>query len=418
MMVDPLLHQGSRKRGNDAAAVAPARQGTAVRRDRRGPTRAFAAMAARWAVVATALLVAACARPPAPVTFHADGYPEKLSDWNVVYVDGKTLALNDRVVPFDLNTPLFSDYAHKLRTVWMPEGTIADYQAHEALDFPVGTIISKTFFYPTAEGKDAVARTGDTSHDHVGEGLDLHNVRMIETRLMVRREQGWVAIPYAWNEAQTEATLARTGADVPLRLVAADGSSEDFVYEVPDQNQCAGCHASNNTTRQIVPLGPKARHLNKDYDYAGGRENQLAHLQKVGYLRGVPATGVPRNADWRDAAHAGLDGRARAYLDINCGHCHNDKGPADTSGLWLDIGDHPPRHLGLCKPTVAAGQGTGDHRFGIVPGNPDESILVYRMDSDRPGVRMPEIGRDVVHREGVELIRDWIAAMEGNCDET
>ena len=373
-------------------------------------------MTMRWLLGALVLCVAACTRAPAPVTFHADGYPEKLADWNVVYRSGDALALNDRVVPFDLNTPLFSDYAHKLRTVWMPEGAHARYEAHEALDFPVGTIISKTFFYPLADGKDAVARTDDTAHDRAGEGLDLRNVRMIETRLLVRREAGWVAIPYVWNEAQTEATLERTGADVPLQLVAADGNREDFVYEVPDQNQCAGCHASNNTTREILPLGPKARHLDNDYDYAGGRENQLAHLQRIGFLQGVPATGVPRNADWRDAAHASLDDRARAYLDINCGHCHNEKGPADTSGLWLDVGDHPPRHLGLCKPSIAAGQGTGGHRFGIVPGKPGESILAYRMASDDPGVRMPEIGRDVVHREGVELIDAWIAAMEGGCD--
>src|SRR3546814_12617150 len=79
-----------------------------------------------------------------------------------------------------------------------------------------------------------------------------------------------------------------------------------------------------------------------------------------------------------------------AYLDINGGHCHNEKGPADTSGLWLDVGDHPPRHLGLCKPSIAAGQGTGGHRFGIVPGKPAESILAYRMASDAPGV---QIGR-------------------------
>jgi uncharacterized repeat protein (TIGR03806 family) len=374
-------------------------------------------MTLRALLGATVLLLAACARTPAPVTFHAEGYPAKLSDWNVVYRDGDALALNDRVVPFDLNTPLFSDYAHKLRTIWMPEGTIARYQPHEALDFPVGTIISKTFFYPTAAGEDAVARTDDTAHDHAGEGLDLRNVRMVETRLMVRREQGWVAIPYVWNEAQTEATLERTGADVPLRLVAADGSREDFVYEVPDQNQCAGCHASNNTTRRIVPLGPKARHLDRDYAYAAGSENQLAHLSRIGYLRGVPAAGVPRNADWRDAARASLDSRARAYLDINCGHCHNPQGPADTSGLWLDAFDQDPRHLGLCKPPVAAGQGTGGHRFGIVPGKPGESILAFRMDSDDPGVMMPELGRDVVHREGVELIRAWIAAMEGDCND-
>ena len=371
-----------------------------------------------WATLAlSALLLAGCARGPAPVVFHAEGYPAKLSDWNVVYRDGDRLALNERVVPFDLNTPLFSDYAHKLRTMWLPEGTSARYEPREAFDFPVGTILSKTFFYPTAAGENGVARTEDTSRDHAGEGLDLRNVRMIETRLLVHRQQGWVALAYVWNAAQTEAMLERTGASVPLQLVAADGSREPFTYQVPDQNQCAGCHASNNTTREIKPLGPKARHLNKDYAYATGGENQLAHLVKLGYLHDVPATGVPRNADWRDAANASLDGRARAYLDINCGHCHNPEGPADTSGLWLDSFDRDPRHLGLCKPPVAAGQGTGGHRFGIVPGQPDESILAYRMDSDDPGVMMPELGRDVVHREGVALVREWIAAMDGDCEQ-
>ena len=372
---------------------------------------------AAWGwLVASALLLAACARGPAPVTFHAEGYPARLSDWNVVYRDGDALALNARVVPFDLNTPLFSDYAHKLRTIWMPEGSSARYTPKESLDFPVGTILSKTFYYPVAAGENGVARSDDSSRDHAGEGLDLRNVRMIETRLLVHRKQGWVALAYVWNDAQTEATLERTGASVPLQLVAADGSREAFTYQVPDQNQCAGCHASNNTTREIKPLGPKARHLNKDYPYASGSENQLAHLVKLGYLQGVPATGIPRNADWRDAASASLDARARAYLDINCGHCHNREGPADTSGLWLDAFDQDPRHLGLCKPPVAAGQGTGGHRFGIVPGQPDASILAYRMDSDDPGVMMPELGRSVTHREGVALIREWIAAMDGDCE--
>ncbi|TWI06195.1 putative repeat protein (TIGR03806 family) [Luteimonas cucumeris] len=364
-----------------------------------------------------ALCLAACARQPAPVRFHAEGNPPKLSDWNVVTSDGKRLALNAGVVPFDLNTPLFSDYAHKLRTVWMPEGKAAQYHASESFDFPVGTILSKTFYYPKADpaNRDAVARTYDQSGDHAGEGLDLDNVRMIETRLLVRREAGWIALAYVWNAEQTEAELARTGDSVPLQLVA-DGSRQDFTYQVPDQNQCAGCHASNNTTRQIVPLGPKARHLDRDYAYADGSRNQLAHLAALGYLQGLPAEDVPRNADWQDAARASLDDRARAYLDINCGHCHNAQGPADTSGLWLDVGKHSPRHLGLCKPPIAAGPGTGGHRFGIVPGKPDESILAFRMDSDDPGVMMPELGRDVVHEEGVALIRDWISAMEGDCN--
>ncbi|MBR0344132.1 MAG: hypothetical protein IJI03_02575, partial [Rudaea sp.] len=72
--------------------------------------------------------------------------------------------------------------------------------------------------------------------------------------------------------------------------------------------------------------------------------------------------------------------------------------------------------LGLCKPPVAAGRGTGDRLFDIVPGKPDASILLYRMTSSEPGVMMPEMGRNTTHKEGVELIREWIAATSGTCD--
>ena len=97
-------------------------------------------------------LLAACTRTQAPVQFFADGMPERLSDWHVLYVDDGRLRLNARVEPYTLDTPLFTDYAHKLRTVWMPEGQAARYQPVDTLDFPVGTIISKTFYYPVPEG--------------------------------------------------------------------------------------------------------------------------------------------------------------------------------------------------------------------------------------------------------------------------
>jgi hypothetical protein len=72
--------------------------------------------------------------------------------------------------------------------------------------------------------------------------------------------------------------------------------------------------------------------------------------------------------------------------------------------------------LGRCKLPIAAGKGTGDRRHDIVPGQPDASILSYRMVSEDPAAMMPELGRSVVHDEGVQLIRDWIAAMQGGCD--
>ena len=363
------------------------------------------------------LLLAGCQRGMPPVAFHADGRPPKLSDWHVVEVRDGRLQLNDGVVPYDLNTPLFTDYAHKLRTVWMPKGTTAKYQPTDTLDFPVGTVISKTFYYPrAADGKFGdVARNDDYSRDFAGQGLDMANVRLIETRILVHRKDGWAAIPYVWNDAQTEATLARTGAVLPLTLVGADNAREDFNYVVPDESQCQSCHAQDWIDRKVHPIGPKARHINKDYHYADGSANQLEHLAKLGYLSGLPALAeVPRDANWEDT-RATLDARARAYLDINCGHCHNANGAANTTGLTLDAGTPEDRHLGICKPPTAAGQGTGDHFFDIVPGQPDESILPYRLSSKEPGVMMPELGRSTVHREGVALIKAWIAAQPGSC---
>ncbi|MET0718776.1 MAG: SO2930 family diheme c-type cytochrome [Pseudoxanthomonas sp.] len=366
------------------------------------------------------LLSSACRHEDAGVRFFAEGQPQALSEWRVLKVEGGRLSLNEGVVPYDLNTPLFSDYAHKLRTVWMPKGKSASYAARNSFAFPVGTIISKTFYYPLPAGGQwdgkSVARTG-TNAELRNESLDLSKVRLIETRLLVRREAGWVAMPYVWNEAQTEATLKRAGDLVSLELVDAAGGREAVDYQVPDQNQCASCHATDNKTRALHPIGPKARNLNRDFAYTAGSENQLAHLSRVGYLVGAPAPEqAPRSADWQDAAHATLEDRARAYLDVNCGHCHSPTGPAITSGMWLDAAITDRLKLGFCKQPVAAGKGTGNRLYDIAPGHADASVLAFRMDSDDPSVMMPELGRSVVHREGVALIRQWIDAQQGACD--
>ena len=266
----------------------------------------------RLFAIAAVLAVAACARAPAPVHFFAEGQPQSLADWHVVDVRDGRLVPNDGVLPYDLATPLFTDYAHKLRTVWMPKGTSARYGEAD-FDYPVGTILSKTFYYPvpeTGRGEgDTVLRSSDAGFDP--RGLELAKVRLIETRLLVRRKDGWLALPYVWNAQQTEATLKRGGELVALTLVGADGSREQADYAVPDQNQCAGCHGDDMKTRKLHPLGPKARHLNRDFAYADGTANQLARWTQVGYLTGASApAAAPRNADWLDASQP-LDARAR-----------------------------------------------------------------------------------------------------------
>ena len=49
----------------------------------------------------------------------------------------------------------------------------------------------------------------------------------------------------------------------------------------------------------------------------------------------------------------------------------------------------------------------------VVPGDPDASIMVYRMSSIVPGVMMPQIGRTVVDVQGVALVADWIGSLDG-----
>ncbi|HEY1092498.1 MAG TPA: SO2930 family diheme c-type cytochrome [Burkholderiaceae bacterium] len=358
---------------------------------------------------------AACSQAPQPVNFVAEGRPEKLSDWHVLQVDGGRLKLNEGVQPYALNTALFSDYAHKLRTVWMPKGQAANYDAEKVFDFPVGAIISKTFFYPKAQGA-ALLQNTDTGAEFKDGALDLQSVRLIETRLLVKRADGWAALAYVWNEAQTEATLARTGDQMPLELQDEAGKTQRFTYVVPNENQCASCHMTQMKSRAVQPIGPKARHLNRAFTFANGvSENQLAHLVKVGYLQGLPAADVPKNANAFDASQP-LAARARAYLDVNCSHCHSGSGPANTTALNLEPFNAPDHRLGLCKPPVAAGKGTGSRLFGVVPGQPDASIMLYRLASTEGGEMMPELGRSTVHREGLALIRQWVTALEGSCN--
>jgi len=196
--------------------------------------------------------------------------------------------------------------------------------------------------------------------------LSLKNIRLLETRILARRADGWAALPYVWNEDQSDAALKRIGDIIPLTLARKDGRREAFPYVVPDANQCASCHATNATTKEIQPIGLKARHLNKPSSFEDGA-NQLDHWQKAGWLTGAfDAATAPRNAVWDDAREP-LSARARAYLDANCSHCHNPAGAGDTSGLNLEPDASGPA-LGRCKSPIAAGGGSGGRPFDIVPG--------------------------------------------------
>ncbi len=361
------------------------------------------------ALVCALALLAACA--PAPVVrLHASGeYPQRLSDWGVIERRGDRLTLGRDVLPYDVNTPLFTDYAQKLRTLWLPPNQSARFDADQAYEFPAGTLVSKTFFYPTEAG---VAQAAEAWDGRI-ERLDLSRSRLLETRLLVRQAEGWEAMTYIWRG--DEAWLSIIGEVLDLPLAMPGGTVRTVNYLAPSRNQCASCHVTGQAADALMPIGLTTRQLNRGY--GGGSDNQIELWQALGLLDGAPSAETwARNADWRGAGDSPAH-LARSYLDANCGHCHNPAGAADTTGLWLNAHPVPLRRLGLCKPPIAAGQGTGGRRYSIVPGAPDASILVFRMADDDPATRMPEIGRSVSHQRGLAVVSSWIAALPGECAE-
>jgi Planctomycete cytochrome C. len=115
--------------------------------------------------------------------------------------------------------------------------------------------------------------------------------------------------------------------------------------------------------------------------------------------------------DWSDETQ-NINDRVRSYLDVNCGHCHSPTGNANSTGLYLHLDETRDIHLGVYKKPVATGRGSGGLKYSIVPGKPEESILLHRMISLDPGVMMPESGRALSHKEAVEMVRDWILLLK------
>lgn len=318
-------------------------------------------------------------------------YYQQLSDYAVFEGQINQLNPKEELLPYALNSTLFSDYAQKARFIFIPKGSKIAYQNNQVLELPVGTLIFKNFFYYLDEKKPEIGR------------------RLIETRVLKREEAGWVTLPYIWNEEQTDAILDVAGKTIPVKFKNTKGKTLSFDYEVPNKNQCKGCHELDG---KIMPIGPSARQLNGDFTYQTGKENQLVHWEKLGFLEGLPKNLALEDhlINYQDESQS-LDDRARGYLDVNCGHCHNPQGPAKNSGLFLNWKNFKTHAYGLMKPPVAAGKGSGNLQFDIVAGKPEESILYYRMNSIDPGVMMPELGRKLKHEEGIKLIKDWISQL-------
>lgn len=313
-----------------------------------------------------------------------------------------TTAPNARGLEYDLSIPLFTDYTSKYRFVFVPEDQKATYSSSDVFDFPVGTVITKTFSMPSTTDKDS-------------RGYAVENI--LETRLLIRKEIGWVARVYAWDEDKLDATRITGGEFVPSVLGHGEEILE-FNYGIPDQSACTECHKVKVTEEEtfFTPIGPKARYLNSSYDYATGAENQIEKWISEGLLDGttVPSAETrPKEKAFNDylsvedIPNDELEDVALGWLDINCAHCHSTQGTASNTAFKSSTAE---AFQGFCEVPVS-GAGTG--ALVVLPGNAESSLLYQRLNTTEAGMTMPPIGRATIHTSGTALVKRWIDSLTG-----
>ena len=318
-----------------------------------------------------------------------------LSEYNFFDGNLSDVTAGYGVLKYEPINPLFTDYALKARYVWIPPGARASYVAdNKSLDFPEGSALIKVF-----------------SYDNV---LPNNTTRIMETRVMVKKDSEWQFAEYIWNDEQTEAFLDDAG-DGGFKEIEwlQNGMPMSVNYRFPAMTQCVICHSNAGTT---VPLGIKPQSINSIIDYSDGPSNQLQKLIDFGYLENnIPST-INTVVEWSDTSQP-LEIRMRSYIDMNCGNCHQDGGQGDYRGIRLGFNDTETNLLDniICQDADTPISGLTGQKL-INPRDIDNSIIYYRMALQEGQYKMPQFGQSLVHTEGLALMEEWINSLTLNCN--
>lgn len=333
-----------------------------------------------------------------PVRFDLSQTPfPKLSDYHFFVGPLKDQKPGYKVIPYEPASSLFSDYAHKKRFIWMPQGTSATYNGDDnVLEFPVGTVMIKTFYYDNVQPSN--------------------NTKIIETRLLVRKNDEWKLYDYVWNENQTEAFLDTEGNGIFVPVTwTQNGASRSVDYKIPSQTECITCHKINvnNTGERNTPIGPKPQNLNTVYNYGKFSRNQLEYWKRIGYIdNSLPnLASIYSAVDYRDTSKP-LELRAKSYIDINCAHCHRVGGHCDYVPQRFNFSNMDMYTFGICLPPLFT---IPDNPYVINAGDASHSELMYRINTNEGSEMMPIIGRTIIHEEGVALMREYINSLPNPC---
>ncbi|HRG18554.1 MAG TPA: hypothetical protein PLP39_05660 [Flavobacterium lutivivi] len=343
--------------------------------------------------------------PISPVSVDLTKVPyPKLSDYNFFKGELKNLTPELNVLLYEPISSLFSDYAHKKRFIWIPKGSKATYDGDaKIIQMPVGSAIIKNFYY------ENVQPNNDT--------------KIIETRIMIKKVDGWIFANYVWNDEQTEAFFDLNGSNVDITWKDETNNIRQVNYRIPSEAQCMVCHkfketVNGNYYQYSMPIGIKPQNLNSTLNYDGETKNQLLKWIEVGYLEDNFTLPSQENTvvNYNDI-YKSIELRVRSYFDINCAHCHSETGHCDYRPMRFPFSETKNNltNMGVCVNTQDLQDFPQELNKIVTPKNINESMLFYRINTTNEAYRMPLHGRTLIHTEGALLIKDWINSLE-NCN--
>ena len=303
-------------------------------------------------------------------------------------------------LPYEVNLPVYWDGAKAERFMAIPEEEII------IQSLPAGLHENDEAAIRSTAGLD---RWRVPTQSVLMQTLSLDD-RRVETQVSIKDGGEWRYLSYRWNEKQTDADLvSEHGEEVELEL---SGGKQNWRF--PARSECLTCH----TQRGMFVLGLTFAQLNRDNDYdnhGGETMNQLDAMRDLySYVnnRKIPEPEtlpvMPQPSD----ESVSLEDRARAYLHVNCAHCHRETGLGGRASFellnWL-----ANERTGLIngRPLVGLPGIQANEARLVAPGDPDRSEIFRRMTSVTVG-KMPLLGNhNTIDKSGVELIRRWIESI-------
>nr|MDH4443773.1 PQQ-dependent sugar dehydrogenase [Akkermansiaceae bacterium] len=320
--------------------------------------------------------------------------PPALLSQTGAFTNLATLTPSTGFIPYDVNSPFWSDNAAKKRWMAVPNDGTPDtpqeritFSANREWQFPSGTVFVKHFELPIDDTNPALTQR-------------------LETRfLVIDREGGSYGVTYRWRADGSDADLLTTRASQDYTIATADGGTRSQTWPFPSRLDCTQCHNSNS--KHV--LGAKTYQLNRDllYPVTGRTDNQLRALAHVGLLSGglfseaqIPEYPRARGLNETDAS---LEIRARSYLDSNCSHCHR---PGGVRARFDARFTTPLAEQNLINGMPGANINGPNDRY-IRPRDLTHSLTYER--ANRVGqLQMPPLAKNVVDTAAMEVIAAWI----------